>query len=334
MANRLLFIATVTVACSVYQAACAQDIKSAASEVVLVQTGATYDVASTDLRSAIKSYNGEVLVKSVDAVRPARDVLRQVGNNQALVVWSRSQVPARGLETLGKRPHSVTVIHGIPRSLAEVQAIHGKEVVATFDAADLQRHLDKLKAVRDALHKKSVCNGSLVQRPNIPCIDLHDVPGSVADRVQERLDATKDNGLAIILGHVKNDRIHFHDGSSLELKSLKSSAPKIVVSCTNISEIHGGPGLQAVSGRTITYEVGARVIGDLLEGVNAREGSYRRGLLKVQNTDYASQGQKPGDAKPEGAQEHATPTQASGGPLIPYVKADNGSDVLIVGEVA
>lgn len=233
-----------------------------------------FDPKQPEMIQQLRGYDGNVLVPNPADLRAARAAVRDADASKALVLLQRSENAAQALTELRNHPVHLTVLYDFPTTLAMAKAIHGR-AVSSNELADVIR-------ARSSLEASLVTDN---QREKVKSIDLTLVraPETVRDIVFRKLEELHLNEQAVIVGHVEDGDIRFHDGSRIAIKSIPKRAKVWLLGCRTVQYKDNNPdGLDLATGRKIRYADAAAAVESIVRDFQ-RRGSYREMLLNLQN---------------------------------------------------
>lgn len=220
------------------------------------------------MESRFRGFSGNILVPPSGDLLMTRSWMLNANARNALVLGNYSDNAEIGLEELLAAPNKITVIHDIPDTADRVRKIH-------------QTNANKIQL--QALLQLNSATPNIFAFAN-HIVDLKSVPGNVADSVKQILVGIPRDHLAIIMAHVNDGELQFHDGSSLSIRGLTTSGKAFVVGCNTLRNYRNNPlsELMLAFGRTLTYDEAAISIQLMLHQFKFK-GSYRDALLLLQN---------------------------------------------------
>ncbi|WP_129647514.1 hypothetical protein [Peristeroidobacter agariperforans] len=248
----------------------------------LLVYGAQYDQAVATVRRSDPPVT--VLVESeAQYIRAINDIRRPGGPypDNSIVIFDSTSAPEAALAALDKPLGSIRLYHSVPRSTAEVKAIHGDQ----YSSATIEAALPILRTTHAELTAAKSTDLSQVR--------------SVSEYLSKEIAAASERDLLVVLGHRTFNgptaELRFHDASSLSLESMLNAKPMVwVVSCDNWAVMafrEASSQLRFATSRPITYREGS----DLLLRVRGSTSS-RAAVRRIQEASPAAQSQAPAPA--------------------------------------
>lgn len=265
------------------------------------------DVRETTLHDPLQSdplagFIGTVIVQDFTDYRRLREhALRSAPN--ALVTVSTGANVRESLNRLEKQPRNVLVVNDLPRSPRQLAMIHGSSALYSAPHA-LERieqsrehymHAWRAELRLDSGREATSSESGVDRSPRVLQLSDKEPPNGIASYVRLVIESADPDVLVLLMGHVSEGSIRFHDGTSLSIAELPTRGQVWPVTCTTNAWPATGD-LRVVSGKKINYGQAFDIVDRVLRMVYGSSGTtYREILLEQQRTEPRDRLAPPGD---------------------------------------
>lgn len=217
------------------------------------------------------AFKGNLLIRKPEELSEARKLLKRYALRTALPILHQSNYPRVGLQQLMERPTDLTVAYDIPIAPDQIETIH--KLVAPEASVRTFRGIRALaeETVRPETVGPSICTEDLAQTPSDEGVHI---------RVRKLLDQQNESSLLVLVGHIEEGRVIFHDGTSIGINDLDGKGRTWVFGCRTLQNIAHTGGVGIASTRSISYPEAFEMAKAVAAGVVRKE-IYKNLLLRL-----------------------------------------------------